>query len=279
VISIRPMTVADVPLGMRLKRQANWNQTEQDWHRFLQLEPDGCFVAEYDGEPAGTITTCVLGPVAWIAMVLVDERLRRRGIGTALLRHALGHLDELGVPTVRLDATPFGKPLYEKLGFEAEYEVARYGGVPSLDSTHRNVRPYTGAHLDAIVALDRRVTGADRRKLLCHMLQERPQDAHVAVERREVAGYVAARPGERALQIGPCVARTASAGRHLLAAALGRSAARPVCVDIPAANRAAGALARAAGLSVQRGFVRMFRGVPVRDCPRNIWACFGPEMG
>src|SRR5690242_17875638 len=123
------MTSADVPLGLRLREQAGWNQTEADWRRFLALEPDGCFVAELDGAAAGTAAAFVFGPVAWVAMVLVDEALRGRGVGGALMRHALDFLDRRAVRTVRLDATPLGRPLYEKLGFVAEYTLLRYAGA------------------------------------------------------------------------------------------------------------------------------------------------------
>ena len=57
-----------------------------DWRRFLALQPDGCFVAECDGRPAGTTVACIFGQVGWIAMVLVDASFRGRGIAT----HAWG---------------------------------------------------------------------------------------------------------------------------------------------------------------------------------------------
>ncbi|MDQ1318280.1 MAG: hypothetical protein QG588_1940, partial [Candidatus Poribacteria bacterium] len=53
----RKLLETDVPFGMELKNFAKWNQTEADWKRFLLYEPDGCFVAMYNGEPAGTVTT------------------------------------------------------------------------------------------------------------------------------------------------------------------------------------------------------------------------------
>src|SRR5437660_10527540 len=99
------MIPADIPLGLRLKAQAAWNQLEADWLRFLDLQPDGAFVAECDGTPAGTVATCVFGPVAWVAMVLVDTALRGRGLGRALMERALHFLDGAGVQTGRLDAT------------------------------------------------------------------------------------------------------------------------------------------------------------------------------
>ena len=125
MLHIRTMTNDDVPLGMHLRDQAGFNQTEADWRRFLDLEPDGCFVAELDGEPVGTVTNCVFDRVGWIAMLLVDRGVRGRGIGTRLTEHALAYLDARGVFSVRLDATPRGRPVYEKLGFAAEYELAR----------------------------------------------------------------------------------------------------------------------------------------------------------
>ena len=79
MIRIRQMTAADLGLGMRLKSQAGWNQTEADWRRFLEMQPDGCFVAEFDGVSVGTAVGCVFGSVAWIAMVLVDAEFRGRG--------------------------------------------------------------------------------------------------------------------------------------------------------------------------------------------------------
>src|SRR5262245_43463016 len=98
------MTPADVPLGMELKRLAGWNQTEADWRRLLDLEPDGCFVAELDGTASATLATCVFGAVAWIAMVLVHPRGRGRGLAKALLAHALNYLERRAVSSVRLDA-------------------------------------------------------------------------------------------------------------------------------------------------------------------------------
>ena len=77
------------PWALRLKESAGWNQVESDWTRLLDLQPDGCFVAELNGIPAGVVTTCRFGIVAWIAMMLVDELFRSRGIGRALMMCAL----------------------------------------------------------------------------------------------------------------------------------------------------------------------------------------------
>jgi predicted N-acetyltransferase YhbS len=280
-LTLRPMTAADIPLGMRLKQQAGWNQIEADWRRFLDLAEGGAFVAELDGRGVGTTVTSVLGRVAWIAMVLVDEAIRGRGVGKRLVAHALEHLDRLGVPTIRLDATPLGRPLYKSLGFVAEYELARWEMLAASAAGESRtetvaVRP---GDLDAIVALDRRATGADRRRLIERLYRDRP-DAIEAVRSGPVfSGYLAQRPGARAVQIGPGVAVEAQAGLALADAALRACAGQKVFVDIPEGNAPASEWAASRGFAIQRPLTRMRRGEPVEDRPHEIWASSGPEMG
>src|SRR5438094_7824398 len=176
------MTSADLPFLMRLKHQAGWNQTEADLVRLLDLEPDGCFVAEVAANPMATTTTCIFETVAWIAMVLVDSAVRGRGIGTALMRHTLAFLEERGVRCVRLDATPMGRPIYERLGFVAQYELARFEGSPVM-SENRSIQSSGSDLLDGLAAisptqleqlldLDRSITGTPRRKLLLRLFDE-----------------------------------------------------------------------------------------------------------
>jgi len=164
-VTVRPMTMADVPVGMRLKQLAGWNQTEADWHRFLELQPDGLFVAEIDGYGVGTVAGFIFENVAWIAMVLVDPTYRKQGIGTALMNHALAFL---GDRTIRLDATAQGQPVYEKLGFVGEYELARYEGVLAVSRTGILPVPVVTDERArcSFYELDQRVTGTQRAKLL-----------------------------------------------------------------------------------------------------------------
>jgi|GEM_PF-143267 len=343
MIAIRAMTAADIPLGMRLKDQAGWNQTEADWHRLLALDPEGCFVAELDGRAVGTTATTLFGPIGWISMVLVEASVRRLGIGTRLLEHALAYLDRAGAKTVRLDATPLGRPVYEKLGFVEDYELARWEGVagrglpegvPAFLAEHERIIrgraalpsrclgevQHAGAEsLAGAVALDFEVTGTSRRRLIERLCQERPDALRLYAVGGGALAYCFHRHGSRAVEIGPLVARRKpagappapapglldiggilakedtetrlaraefgmmargqSAGWSLADAMLVDLAGLPILVDIPAPNTAAIAWATSHGLTVQRPFVRMHRGPPVLDEPKQIWASFGPEKG
>lgn len=272
------MTAADLGLGLRLSRQAQWNQTETDWRRFLDLGGDGCFVAEMDGTAVGTTTTCLFDSVAWIAMVLVDVEARRRGIGSALLRHALAYLDEKGVETVRLDATPAGQPVYEKLGFQPEYSLTRYEGIASYSDVECHTEQATAAMLPEVSELNRRMTGTNRARLLARLFDDAPQAMRVMRTAGRLEGFVTSRPGANATQIGPCIA-SAEAGPILLTEALNRCTGRRVFVDVPSEHLRAVDTLEAEGLKSQRHLRRMYRGKPICDHIEALWAGSGPEKG
>ncbi len=283
------MLPTDIPFGMQLVQQAGWNQLEADWHRALTLHPEGCFLAEQvGGAPAGTVTTCILdgrqsddrhsGSVAWIAMVLVDASMRNQGIGQQLMERAIAHLDSLDVETQRLDATVFGKGLYEKLGFKEEYEVARMKGISKmhehLDDEAMPWTPETSA--PSILDLDFRITGTHRETFLQSLL--RSNTCYYSMFEDDLA-YAGSRKGRNAVQLGPAVASTPEAGRQICDAMLHHFHGLPIFIDIPAPNKAALRWAKANGLEEQRRFIRMYRGKKINDKPELIWASSGPEKG
>lgn len=280
MLHLRTMTAADIPLGMQLKAEAGWNQTEADWRRFLELAPDGCYVAEVDGTPAGTAAAIALGEVAWIAMVLVAAPRRGQGIGTELVRRALADLDRRGMASVRLDATALGRPIYEKLGFRAQFEVIRWEGCLAAGADDGTARPCSDpALLEPIAQLDREVTATRRERLLAALWRQQP-DGWCAVERDgRLRGYAAFREGSRAVQVGPAVAATADDGDALMEAIAARIAGRPVFLDVPQDNQPACRWASSRGLTVQRTFWRMVRGTAVCEDVARLWASSGPETG
>jgi GNAT superfamily N-acetyltransferase len=275
---VRPMTTADLALGLRLSRQAGWNQTDADWQRALDLQPDGCFVAEWGGAPVGTTTTCVFGDVAWVALVLVDESARGRGVGRALLGRALEFLDQSPVRSIRLDATPLGRPLYERLGFVEQFRLTRYEGVLPQAPGVAGAPEALPEEWDALAALDEAVTGTDRHRLLFHLFRGQPGAVRCVRREGGAAGFLTFRPGRQAFQLGPCIA-TPEAGPLLFADAWQRCAGQRVFLDVPVANEAATRLAEAAGLSVQRHLTRMCRGAPLGERLEWLWASSGPEKG
>ncbi len=274
------MTTVDIPLGLKLARQAGWNQIESDWRRFLAMQPDGCFVGQLDEAAVATTAAFIFGPVAWIAMVLVDIESRRKGIATTLLKHALDFLDRQGVETVRLDATAAGQPVYEKLGFVPEYPLTRYMGTvqPSPSPSGLTLPPIVPLQVEEVIAFDRRMTATGREKMLARLFKESPDLTRIMARECQLEGYVTGRRGANATLIGPCIA-TAYAGPALLGDALNRCAGQPAFVDVPRDNTPAIEIVEKSGLTAQRHFTRMCRGVRIQDRVDAIWASSGPEKG
>ena len=272
------MTIDDLELGLRLSRQAGWNQTESDWLRLMNMEPQGCFVAELNRCSVGTTTTCIFDKVAWIAMVLVDKESRGRGVGTKLLKHSLDYLDERRVKTVRLDATHLGRPIYEKLGFVPEYELARFAGTVQPGKTWQVVTEAMPELFADMIEFDRQMTGTNREKMLSRLFKEFSQNTRILTLDDKIDGFVTMRPGANAIQIGPSTAGISS-GTALLSDALHRCEGKTVFVDIPTGNVHAVKTAESGGLEIQRRFTRMCRGERIEDSVESIWASSGPEKG
>jgi ribosomal protein S18 acetylase RimI-like enzyme len=283
-LRIRRLTHADLGFADELRRLAGWNQTLDDWRRFLTLEPEGCFLAEGNGQPAGTATTTLYGPaLAWVGMLLVHPEHRRRGIGRALLEHCLGHLKARGVQCVKLDATPQGEKLYRSFGFESEWTLARWLGAARgrhPQSPCTGLRSWRRADALAVGALDRAAFGAARCRLLEGLADRSSLAVVLEAEKGGVAGFGMLRPGSCAHYLGPVVADSEVAGLDLVRALLARSEGQPVFWDIPDPNTAAASWASQHGFALQRPLIRMRLGRSVAPGdPQRQFALSGPETG
>lgn len=283
-MQIRNMTESDLPSALRLKTIAGWNQTAADWKRFMDASPRGCFVAEVDGEVRGTVTTISFEHrFAWIGMVLVDPEYRSKGIGTTLLHMAIRHLDEARVPTVKLDATPQGKPLYEKLGFVTEYEIERWSvqRPTGKSSAGHQMAEGTSAELPAsLLQLDRESFGAGRAELLKSLHRDAPDFTLEIRTNEALQGYTFGRRGSFADHLGPWIAKDADTARTLLQSFLARSIRETVIADCLQENAMAVDLLRSCGFVYARPLTRMYRGPNDHPgCPESVCAIMGPEFG
>jgi GNAT superfamily N-acetyltransferase len=283
---LRGMLASDLVAADRLRDQAGWNQAPGDWQRLLAWQPGGCFVAEdADGNIHGTVTTTPFAGAigtAWVGMVLVDQSVRRQGLGRALLTSAVDWLEHHNVGMIGLDASPVGKTLYDRTGFTDVYTLQRQHAVVPEVLSPSGVTPLRSDDLARIAELDSAAFfGLDRQRILRDLQRAHPpggwlkEDANGRIE-----GYVLSRPGARAWYVGPLVARDADTAEILLRAALAPLSGQPAILDTLDPNPYAGGLASKYGFELRRPFIRMTRGVPA-PASRTDWyfAMAGPEIG
>ena len=91
-------------------------------HAGLLAENVAAFIAYVDGEPASIAMTIVSDEVAGIYWVGSRERARGLGLGRAVTVAATNAGLELGAEIASLQASPMGKPIYAKLGYETVYD-------------------------------------------------------------------------------------------------------------------------------------------------------------
>ncbi|MEO6030609.1 MAG: GNAT family N-acetyltransferase [Burkholderiaceae bacterium] len=279
------LTRADAPGGVALSDAAGWNQTLDDWRVFIER---GRVVGCHAGSGELVASAAALpydGALGWVAMVLVAPAWRHRGLASALLGDCTRSLRAARI-TPMLDATPAGAPIYRRLGFRDGFELDRWQGVATAASTEvvdvagsvviPDARAAGLDDLDALVALDAHAQGVERRFLLHDFLVRAGSAAWIGDDDR---GFVVARRGRRATQIGPLIATNPHRAISLLGMALAHTRG-PVFVDVP--RRAAG-LAEwlgKRGFTRQRPFVRMALGdTPALALHDTSFALAGPEFG
>jgi GNAT superfamily N-acetyltransferase len=284
VFPVRLMTPADLDQCMALKELIGWNQLREDWEQILRLRPDGCFVACQGDRIVGTATTTAYGNAfGWVGMVIAHPDCRRCGIGRSLLERcidSLAHCD-----AVRLDATPAGKQLYDRLGFVDEYELGRYSAqspfpadVPDVPGLR--IGPLQTADLPAVVAFDTPFFGIDRSAVLATWQKRTPGYAWIARRDGQIAGYCLGRPGANFATVGPVVALEEGIARALVARALAAIGPRPVAIDAFEHTPAFLDWLARTGFVRQRPFIRMYRGRNTHPGnPAGLYAVCGPEVG
>jgi len=279
-LAIERLAAADVAGGLALGDAAGWNQTADDWAFFIaQAETIG--VRDDAGRLIASAAALPYdGGVGWIAMVLVDAGHRHRRWASRLVAGCVETLARSGRVPV-LDATPAGAEVYRRIGFVDGFSFERWqgelaasdraAGDGSVDLGDRQTRA-------TMVAIDRSISGVGRAALLGEFAGRPATRGWLADDR---SGFVMARAGRRATQIGPLIASDPSAALALVERALA-SVAGPVFIDVATHQPALGQALAARGFVRERRFVRMaLADTPVAALvasPR-LFAVAGPEFG
>jgi GNAT superfamily N-acetyltransferase len=282
-------SAADMADANSLIRAAHWNQIEADWRVFLD-HGTVYAVRDQEGRVIATAATLPHGGFAWVSMVLVAPKHRRKALGTKLLRRCIDDLLARSLVPV-LDATPAGREVYRPLGFLDAWgfhrlalrerkpaDESQSAGTPSPMPKGVTIQTITDAVWPALCRYDAEVFGADRSKLL-DRLRGRSAAEFVATRGGGVVGFLLGRDGRVASQLGPLIADDDATAQALLARGQG-AVDGPLYIDIPDAKAALLAFLAGQGFTPERPFTRMLHGrsIGFEDAART-YAVVGPEFG
>ncbi len=271
------MSVGPTPSELRIKlmlpehlesvvlmmREEGWTPTRGDLENVLSYEPEGCYVAEVNGDIVGSVTTTLYTHFGWIGMMMVRKDLRRRHIGSTLLEAALKFFKEKGVPTARLEADPPGVPLYESFGFVKECDSQRWFGKPFKIRNVPGTGRATKVDLDAVLALDKQAFGDDRSRVLRRLFDY--SDFAFKVRREPSLGIIMGRKTAAGTMLGPFIAANADVAKRLLRWAVGFIEEGEAYVGIPETSGNARLLLSTQRFRMRTVLTRMYLGDPPRS--------------
>jgi len=247
---IRRLTLRDLTACADLSEDRGWPREEHKWG-FLLTAGKGYGIDDPGGGLVAACTVTEYGPqerpsLAAIGMVLVAERHARQGVGRRLMRHIVSGL---GTLPLTLHATPYGRPLYEELGFKVTggAEMVRGRFVPGGPEPKTVTRAATAEDLAAVLRLDEEVFGADRTPIVTRLPAFADQ-LRVAEEGGRIIGYAAAWPNMDTHVVGPLIARDTETAKALIGSLAARTD-RPLRTDIDVRHEELLAWVKERGLS------------------------------
>jgi GNAT superfamily N-acetyltransferase len=266
------LSASDIERGMELVTEVGWNQTPADWAMMLAAG-DGRGIRTPDGRLIAT-SVAMRYPIhsGWISMVIVDPAHRGQGYARRLLEAAVQGLEEEGfVPA--LDATPAGRAVYARLGFEEFASITRWRGWGRGPKGRApvgvgEVDQHARSRAAALAA------GYDMREPLSRIAARGWTWSNPGKE-----AFAWARPGRAATHLGPVVSQTDASALALCEEAL-EQLSGPILVDVPDQQTALSQFLASRGFSRERGFHRMTKGQGTSaGLSDTLRATAGPELG
>ena len=258
-LSIRTMRPDEISIAVNWAAAEGWNPGLADDACFAAVDPEGFFIGELDGFPAGTVS-CVnySASFAFLGFYIVRPDLRGRGYGLSLWRAAIAHA---GARVIGLDGVVAQQQNYRSSGFELAYANVRYGGTVTVPHARQpGVIALTEVSLATVAAYDATVFPAPRTAFLRAWIGSPGHVGCALVRDGGLAGWGVIRPCRKGRKIGPLVADDRATAEVVLSALLASAGGGEIFLDVPSINRDAVALGQGLGLAPVFETARMYTG-------------------
>jgi len=272
-VTITPLVPADFnEAGSLLDLAFGGTGQAETLRRFYPTQSKYYTCARRDGRIVGVVGASNFGNFAYVGQMGVHPDVQQGGIGSALMTHVIGLLEADGCKIQLLDATAKGEYLYRKLGFVEDSRAQRWDRlehIPARDPIPHGVRLIQHADVPMIEALDERLFGAPRSRLVARLLDLNPARAFVSEDAGRLTGYAVA----QGWMVGPWLAESATDADALLRAALTLEYDEPPRVVCNTDNAQVRSIIERYGFTQSRDIAHMRRGGAAE--PRSLQNLYG----
>ena len=249
----------DVETALRWAEIEGWNPGLNDAECFFRADPEGFFLGEIGGEPAGSISAVTYCEAfGFLGLYIVRPEFRGRGYGLQLWNAAMQYL---GNRNAGLDGVIARQEDYRQSGFRLAYRNLRYQGKVSggASGAGSGIADILAVPFERVVEYDRGLFPAPREQFLkCWLNQPRGKGLAITKKDLTLAGYGFIRPCRTGFKIGPLFADTPDIADTLFTALCKETAGEPVFLDVPEPNASALALVRRHGMEQMFETARMY---------------------
>jgi GNAT superfamily N-acetyltransferase len=163
----------------------------RDLLRYHAAQPDGMYAITDGAEIVAFAAAICYGPFCWLGLVATDPGYRRRGLATQLSAHIVEWARRRGCRTIALDASDAGRPVYERLGFEAVGETAELIALGSeAAASTSDVRQCGPEDVTDLLRFDHASFGGDRARLLEAFVEDPAFRCHIVTGSSGVSGFL-----------------------------------------------------------------------------------------
>jgi GNAT superfamily N-acetyltransferase len=236
------------------------------------LQPDGWFLVHKDDQIVGCGGITIMPPFSYIGLVATDPHYQHQGVASLVMDVLMDFGIQRGCSTILLDASASGRPLYERLGFCIEDEVAEW-----QCTTPKHLAPVMDElilcsfhHTDFadLVAFDAHGYGTDRERILAAYLADDPSMVRLIRDAAgQIQGYLLIQADHTA---GPWLATSLLAAQKLLSWGLADYQGSIIKTLVSTANQGATALLTQAGFVMTRTLTHMRYGAPLDPMRRQV---------
>lgn len=261
-LTIRNMLPHELSIAIKWAEQEGWNPGLYDAQLFYLADPNGFFIAEYQGDTVAVGSAVKYNDeFAFCGLYIVAPEHRGKGFGLKLTQHRLAYCGDINIG---IDGVLENVEIYKRIGYKPFYQNKRYSKpanyLPSL-TTHSIFS--CRDHIKKVIDYDNQCFVAKRDNFLNAWISQPESQAVCVIEKGQICGYAVRRKCIEGHKIGPLFADSKSVARTLLNFLQKDVEGETIILDVPENNPTAVELAEEFDMQIVFATSRMYqKGLP-----------------